>query len=165
MRRSWMLFTSLFLSIAFLFWGCGRRSPVEESNWGDSSVNSGSSGSAGKYEGPDTPGAASGGTKYDSSDPRLSGHTQEWPEADARTWVEIQKQQIEALRDYEAYMKSKEAGNPDAALLQRAIQEFEQIETKLDPLINKYPDDRALSDATIELTTRSRALKDDLLVK
>jgi hypothetical protein len=166
MCKSWLLFTGLFLSAAFLFWGCGRRSPVEETDSGEPSASSGSSSSAGQYEGPDTPGAASSGTKYEAPDRTQLGYSRNWQEADQRAFDEIQKQQLEALKAYDAYMKSKEAGNLDAALRERAIQLFEQIKTKLDPLIDKYPDDRGpLSAMNVEVTNMYRALIDDELVK
>jgi hypothetical protein len=165
MCRSWLLLTVLFLSIAFLFWGCGRRSPVEETDWGDSSPSAGSSSSASQYEGPDTPGAASSGPKYEAPNPALFGHERNWQQADQRIFDEIQRQQLEAVKAYNAYMKSKETGIIDTALLQRAIQEFEQIEAKLDPLLEKYPGDNALNNMNVDITIMSRALRDDLLVK
>jgi hypothetical protein len=157
-----MLFTSLFFSIAFLLWGCGGRGPVEESGWEDSS---GSSGSVGQYEGPDKPGAASSGSKYETPPSALFGHSQEMPEADARVLIEIQKQQLEAEKAYQSYMKGKEDGNLDITLLERAIQEFEQIQNKLDALIDKYPEDKAISDLGADVANKLSALRDDLRVK
>jgi hypothetical protein len=161
-----MFIISVLLSVAFLFWGCQRRSSLEESDSGEPSASSGSSGSAGPYEGPDTPGAASSGPKYQAPDKTQLGYSRNWQEADQRAFDEIQKQHIGALKAYDAYMKSKNAGIIDKALLQRATQEFEQIKAKLDPLIDKYPDDTGpLSAMNVEVTERYRALIDDELVK
>lgn len=165
MCRSWMSFISLSLSIAFLVWGCGGRGPVEEGDWGDTSSGSGSSSSGGGYVGRDTPGAASSGTKYEAAPSGLRGHRQNWSEADERALEEIQKQQIEALVAYQAYMKGKEAGNMDTALLQRAIQLYEQTRNKLDPLIEKYPGEEVLDKIGEDVITKLRALEDDLHVR
>jgi hypothetical protein len=149
--------------IALVIWvcGCGGRGPIEEGEGTDSS-----SGSSTQWqEGPDTPGAASSGPKYEKADPRMFGHTHEWPEADEKALVEIEKQKVEADTAYLDYMRTKEAGNPDESHLQRGIQLYEQIQTKLDPLMEKYPEDKSVSELVSDVGDKLRILQDDLRVK